>query len=89
MTSREIFEKYVAEQQIKTPALIHQFNSGLGVWKRTRQLYYLWRSGGTRPGRKILQYAMEVYGVDDWRHNFAVDLYQAHYEQVVAEGEPC
>jgi hypothetical protein len=88
MTSREIFEKYIAEQQIKTPALIHQFNAGLGVWKRTRQLYYLWRSGGTRPGRKILQYAMEVYGVDDWRHNFAVDLYRAHYEQVT-EGEPC
>ena len=83
MTSREIFEKYIAEQKIETPALIAQFNAGLGVWQHTRQLYYLWRSGGTKPGRKTLRYAMEVYGAEDWRHKFANDLYQAHYGQVV------
>ena len=87
MTVKELTAKYCAELDVSPPQLFRKFNAGLGVWRHTRQLYYLWLSGKTIPGRKTLLYAQEVYSPASWQYRFATELYDlCHARSCAGQG---
>ena len=79
ITQREIIRKYCYERDLNAKRLLDAVNEDLGPLTYRTQVIYNWLSG-ERPMRARLEYVMQRYPADDWRHKFASELMGARAE---------
>jgi hypothetical protein len=72
--SAAIIREAVGQDRGSAMRFLRYFNEGMGAIAITRQTLYKWRTGKSRPDKRILARAIEVYPAGDKRHELAAGL---------------